>query len=169
MQNAENEHNTDTAIRLLTLYDELKRNEKVKSQKDFCEKFGISQSFFTEIKKGRSGVTPDALKNITDEFLKYRDWLVTGRNSPFVSGEFSFGGMKIHQIVKTSDGQYIVPEPLWLDYLERVRSQNECRLCESKDKLIESLEKHIASLEKELSILKKTPAPEDNAECADAG
>ena len=169
MYSIDSEREVDIKIRVLTLYDELKRAGKVKNQRDFSEKFGFSAGFFTEMKKGRSGISESALQNITEEFQKYKEWLITGRNSPFVSGEFSFGGMKIHQIVKTSDGQYIVPESLWLDYLERVRSQNECRLCESKDKLVESLEKHIASLEKELSILKKTPAPKDNAECADAG
>lgn len=72
----------DLAIRLLKLFDYLKNNRQINSQRDFCAKIGISESFFTEIKKRRSGITADKLQNIQEELQKYSDWLISGFNPP---------------------------------------------------------------------------------------
>lgn len=68
----------DLTNRLLDLFSHLKKTGKIKNQKDFCGKIGISQSFFTEIKKGRSGITLDKLQNVTEEFSEFKGWLLAG-------------------------------------------------------------------------------------------
>jgi hypothetical protein len=46
----------DVSIRLLSLYDFFKNEGEISSQKEFCSKIGISQSFFTEIKKALKSI-----------------------------------------------------------------------------------------------------------------
>lgn len=78
--------------RLLALYDYLRKIGSVRSQSDFCDKIGIGTSMFTEIKKGRSGITREKLQNITGEFLGYKDWLFTGSgNMPKADDTFIEG------------------------------------------------------------------------------
>lgn len=72
----------DLSIRLLKLFNYLKNNRQISSQRDFCTKIGISESFFTEIKKGRSGITADKLQNIQEELQEYSNWLITGSYPP---------------------------------------------------------------------------------------
>ncbi len=94
MKDLQNQYDGGVAARLLTLYDQLKNKGKVRNQRDFAERFGLSPSFFTEIKKGRSGISVNRLQNITEDYLEYKDWLITGDNSPFSSGEFKFSSYR---------------------------------------------------------------------------
>lgn len=94
MKYAKNQYDSSIAVRLLTLYDQLRNTGKIKNQRDFAENFGLSPSFFTEIKKGRSGISVNRLQNITEDYLEYKDWLITGNNSPFSSGESEFSSDK---------------------------------------------------------------------------
>lgn len=71
------------SYRVLRLYEYLKNNGKVDKQKEFCKKIGISESFFTEIKKGRSGITHDGLQNISEEYSEFKEWLLTGHGGYF--------------------------------------------------------------------------------------
>jgi len=68
----------ELANRLLTLFNFLKNKRKINSQRDFCLKFGLSESFFTEIKMRRSGINPDKLHNIQEEYKIYEDYLIYG-------------------------------------------------------------------------------------------
>lgn len=134
--NLPDEAEIDISIRLLTLYDTLKWMGKFHTQKEFCALLGISESFFTEIKKGRSGINPDKLQNMSEDLSEYRDWILTGKNSPFADGRLPFLGgegpiprPKPNQIMRTKSGLVVVPEKLWdsiktaLDFYEDLDRQ----------------------------------------------
>lgn len=73
----------DLSNRLLKLFNYLKDMREINSQRDFCTKMGLSDAFFTEIKMGRSGISPDKLQNIQEEYKIYQEWLIKGGYPPF--------------------------------------------------------------------------------------
>lgn len=154
--------NNDIGIRLLTLYNQLKNTKQVKSQKDFAKKIGVSPSLITEIKNGRSRISAVKLRKITGEFSKYKEWLITGKNSPFETGEFKFDELHVRTVERLSDGRYVIPEGLWLDYVKRVEKQNE------DSAKLATVEDELKILKEELAALKKTAAQDgEDAACAD--
>lgn len=155
--------NSDIGIRLLTLYNQLKNTGQVKSQKDFAQKIGVSPALITEIKNGRSRISATKLQQIKGEYSKYKEWLITGKNSPFESGEFAIDELNIRTVERLSDGRYVIPESLWIDYMKRVEQHNE------NEEKLSTLEKEIKALKDELSSIKKTVAPGEDAACADVG
>lgn len=136
----------DVTIRLLTLYDALKKKGKIKTQREYCSYLGISEAFYTEIKKGRSGINTDKLHNISAELVEYREWLLTGKNSPFSSGKLKLFNNQVHndlvrivsgnipamkddEIIRTDSGLVVAHESLWnsnrraLDFYENLDNQ----------------------------------------------
>ncbi len=163
---SDNQIDSGIGIRLLTLYDQLKNTGKIKSQKEFAEKIGVLPSHITELKKGRSKISIKKLQQITGELSKYKEWIITGNNSPFASGEFTIDGFSGRNIERLADGRYVIPESMWIDYMKRIELQNEQFNSEEELKVLKA---EVNALREELSTLKKTDVPGDNAECADVG
>lgn len=161
-----NQVNTDIGIRLLTLYNQLKNTGKVKSQKEFAEKIGILPSHITEIKKGRSRISVKKLQEITGEFEKYKEWLITGKNSPFASGEFQIDEINARTVERLEDGRYVIPEGMWMDYMRRIETQNEN---DANKEMLKALEEEVSALREEILELKKTNVQGGDVECADVG
>lgn len=86
---------SDVSTRFLEVYEHLKNNNVVKSQREFTEKIGVSPSMFTEICKHRSNVGINAIQSIVTLFDVNADWLLTGRGDMFVLPDIQLANVKI--------------------------------------------------------------------------
>ena len=160
----EDEEKIDMQIRFLTLYDQLKNMGRINSDDDFCDKMGLSAALFQSIIEGTTKLDADDLSNASDEYARYAQWVVTGRNSPFVSGEFQIPGIKFNPpILRSNDGRYLIPESMWDDYMKYINGEHECQRCSDKDRIISLLEKQVAMLEEQIAELKKRDARQDES------
>ena len=166
----------DMRIRLLTLYDQLKNNRSFVDDNEFCEKLGLSIELFNEIRNNRKSFEREDITNSTAEFSKYIEWIFTGSQSPFSSGEFKIPGCNFSTVLKSNDGRYLIPEKMWTDYVSYIKGEHKCSRCDDKDKIINSLEKQVVLLEKQLAVLeseneslkKDVAHQDDNADYAAA-
>lgn len=134
--------------RFLEVFDYLKNNKQVGSQKEFAKKIGISPSMFTEISNGRSGVGLLAIQNIVLNYDIDANWLLTGRgdisnkmysaNISQVNDPFSTLLLKVEEQAKQ------------IGILEK-----ELQLYKEEDSLIKSHAQRIELLEKEIAASRK--------------
>lgn len=141
-------------LRLLTLYDGLKNSGDFVDDKEFSDKLGLPVSLFNDIKNNKKSLKKEHINNPSAEYSKYVEWIFSGRNSPFTSGEFKIPGCKFKgTVLKSNDGRYLIPESMWIDYISYATGEHKCSKCEDKDKIINLLEKQIMLLEKQLTTL----------------
>jgi len=103
----------DSNIRFLTLYDQLKRDKNIESNLIFCQIYNFKIEQLEQILKGDKFIEEIDFIGVSDGLLKYKEWIFTGKNSPFHTGEFNLIDDGRIRVIHLDNGMVMMHKNAW--------------------------------------------------------